>query len=303
MMKKRNKIGLVLSIILILMIFGAGCTDTTPATEPPPPAPSFTPETYPVIDGSTVTIPLSEALAGRLMGLPVEEARQYVLHNKTHAAYLNLIYGKADLIFVTGPSEEELKLAEDQGVELEIIPVVHEGFVFLANEANPVEGLTLEQIRGIYTGKITNWKEVGGSDMPITAYQRPVNSGSQTGFLEMVMKEEMPMEPLLEQVVAEMGALIDAVAAYDNEPSAIGYSYYYFVMDMWGNDQIKLLSVDGIFPDKETIRDGSYPLNTAYYAVIRKDEPDNSPVRKIIDWLLTEEGQLLAEEAGYVRAK
>jgi ABC-type phosphate transport system, periplasmic component len=237
------------------------------------------------------------------MDLPLDEARQYILHNKTHPAYVNLIYGKADLIFVTGPSEEELKLAEDQGVELEIIPVVHEGFVFLANKDNPVEGLTLEQIRGIYTGKITNWKEVGGSDMPITPYQRPVNSGSQTGFLEMVMKEEIPMEPLMEQVVAEMGALIDAVAAYDNEPSAIGYSYYYFVMDMWGNDQIKLLSVDGIYPDKDTIRDGSYPLNTAYYAVIRKDEPENSPVREIIDWLLTEEGQLLAEEAGYVRAK
>jgi len=302
-MKRLQYKGLLFLLILILTIFGAGCTEKTPATDPSSPPPAFTPETYPVIDGSTVTIPLSEALAGRLMDLPLDEARQYILHNKTHPAYVNLIYGKADLIFVTGPSEEELKLAEDQGVELEIIPVVHEGFVFLANKDNPVEGLTLEQIRGIYTGKITNWKEVGGSDMPITPYQRPVNSGSQTGFLEMVMKEEIPMEPLMEQVVAEMGALIDAVAAYDNEPSAIGYSYYYFVMDMWGNDQIKLLSVDGIYPDKDTIRDGSYPLNTAYYAVIRKDEPENSPVREIIDWLLTEEGQLLAEEAGYVRAK
>lgn len=303
MMNRLQHGGLLLLLILFLMIFSTGCREKTPATEPSSPPPAFTPETYPAIDGSTVTIPLSEALAGRLMDLPLDEARQYVLHNKTHPAYVNLIYGKADLIFVTGPSEEELKLAEDQGVELEVIPVVHEGFVFLANEDNPVEGLTLEQIRGIYTGKITNWKEVGGPDMAITAYQRPVNSGSQTGFLEMVMKEETPMEPLMEQVVAEMGALIDAVAAYDNKPSAIGYSYYYFVMDMWGSDQIKLLSVDGIYPDKETIRDGSYPLNTAYYAVIRKDEPENSPARKIIDWLLTEEGQRLAEEAGYVRAK
>jgi phosphate transport system substrate-binding protein len=302
-MKLLQKKIILMLMSLALVVAGAGCGEKPmpEASDPPPPA--FTAESYPVIDGSTVTIPLSEALASRLMDLPLEEARQYVLHNKTHPAYVNLIYGKADLIFVTGPSEEELQLAEDQGVELEVIPVVHEGFVFLSNEDNPVEGLTLGQIREIYTGKITNWKEVGGSDMPITAYQRPVNSGSQTGFLEMVMKAEKPMDPPMEQVVAEMGALIDAVAAYDNEPSAIGYSYYYFVMDMWGNDQIKLLSVDGIYPDKDTIRDGSYPLNTAYYGVIRKDEPENSPVREIIDWLLTEEGQQLAEEAGYVRAK
>lgn len=302
-MKLLQKKIILMLMSLALVVAGAGCGEKPmpEASDPPPPA--FTAESYPVIDGSTVTIPLSETLASRLMDLPLEEARQYVLHNKTHPAYVNLIYGKADLIFVTGPSEEELQLAEDQGVELEVIPVVHEGFVFLSNEDNPVEGLTLGQIREIYTGKITNWKEVGGSDMPITAYQRPVNSGSQTGFLEMVMKAEKPMDPPMEQVVAEMGALIDAVAAYDNEPSAIGYSYYYFVMDMWGNDQIKLLSVDGIYPDKDTIRDGSYPLNTAYYGVIRKDEPENSPVREIIDWLLTEEGQQLAEEAGYVRAK
>jgi phosphate transport system substrate-binding protein len=302
-MKLLQKKIILMLMSLALVVAGAGCGEKPmpEASDPPPPA--FTAESYPVIDGSTVTIPLSEALASRLMDLPLEEARQYVLHNKTHPAYVNLIYGKADLIFVTGPSEEELQLAEDQGVELEVIPVVHEGFVFLSNEDNPVEGLTLGQIREIYTGKITNWKEVGGSDMPITAYQRPVNSGSQTGFLEMVMKAEKPMDPPMEQVVAEMGALIDAVAAYDNEPSAIGYSYYYFVMDMWGNDQIKLLSVDGIYPDKDTIRDGSYPLNTAYYAVIRKSQPENSPVREIIDWLLTEEGQQLAEEAGYVRAK
>ena len=115
------------------------------------------------------------------------------------------------------------------------------------------------------------------------------------------MKKVKPIDPPIEQVVAEMGQLIDAVATYKNEPDAIGYSYYYFVTDMWGNDQVKLLEVDGVYPDKTTISSGTYPIRTAYYAVIRSDEPKDSSARQLVAWLLSEKGQKLAEEAGYVK--
>lgn len=264
---------------------------------------SFTLETYPVIDGSTVTIPLSEAIAAELMGISIEEVRPYILHNKTHEAYVNLINKKADLIFVTSPSEDELLLAKEKNVTLEVIPIVSEAFVFLTHGENPVKGLTLQEIKDIYTGKITNWKDVGGEDVEIVAYQRPVNSGSQTGFLELVMEDTKPMEPPTEKIQAGMGDLIDAVASYDNRPDALGYSYYYFVVDMWGNDKVKLLEVDGVYPDKDTIRTGAYPIKTAYYAVFRNDEGKDSPVRQIVDWILSETGQQLAQEAGYVKIK
>lgn len=263
----------------------------------------FTIEDYPKVDGSTVTIPLSEAIASELTGLSIEQVRPYILHNKTHEAYVNLINKKADIIFVTSPSEEELALAEEKGVVLEVVPIVSEAFVFLTHTDNPINGLKLEEIRRIYTGEITNWSEVGGTDTPIVAYQRPVNSGSQTGFLDLVMKDLTPMTPPTEIVVADMGGLIDAVATYDNLPDALGYSYYYFVVDMWGNENVKLLEVDGVYPNKDTIRTREYPVTTAYYAVIRSDEPEDSEVRKMIDWILSEEGQNLAEEAGYVKVK
>jgi len=100
-----------------------------------------------------------------------------------------------------------------------------------------------------------------------------------------------------------MGELIDAVASYQNEPDAIGYSYYYFVVDMWGNDKVRLLEVDGVYPDKDTISSGKYPVRTAYYAVLRENEPKDSPVRKVLAWILSDAGQELAEGAGYVKVK
>jgi phosphate transport system substrate-binding protein len=295
---------MLLALLLVCLILTLiGCTGNTDDNPTNVEAPSFTVDNYPAVDGSTVTIPLSEALGAKLMNIPVEEARQYIIHNKTHQAYINLIEKKADLIFVTSPSSEELQLAKDSGLELELIPVVSEGFVFLTSTDNPVNDVTIEQVRDIYSGKIINWDAIGGSDVPIIAYQRPVNSGSQTGFLDLVMNGLTPVNPPMEQIIAEMGALIDAVATYKNEPAAIGYSYFYFVTDMWGNEKVKLLSIDGVYPDKATIQDGTYPIRTAYYAVVRSDEPKDSPARKIIAWLLSDDGQQLAEEAGYVKIK
>lgn len=281
--------------LLVMILLFSGCQNNEP--------PKFDLESYPKVDGSTVTIPLSEAVAAKLTGQTLEEVRPYVHHNKTHEAYVNLINGEVDLIFVTAPSEEELALAKENNVELELIPIVSEGFVFLTHKENPVDSLTQSQIRDIYSGNIINWNEVGGSDTEIIAYQRPVNSGSQTGFLDMVMNGETPVDPPQEKIVAEMGMLIDAVANYENTASAIGYSYYYFVVDMWGNDAVKLLSVDGVYPDAETITSGKYPYTTAYYAVMRKDTPKDSDVRKIVSWILSEEGQELMEESGYVKVR
>ena len=291
-MKKPIVLSIVLLLVLISILTGCQRKEL-----------SFSLDEYPRVDGSTVTIPLSEAIAARLTGLSIEEVRPYILHNKTHEAYLNLLNREADVIFVTSPSEGELALAKEKGITMEVIPIVSEAFVFLTHTENPVKGLSLEEIRHIYAGDITNWSEVGGQDIPIIPYQRPVNSGSQTGFLELIMKDLAPMEPPLEKVVADMGGLIDSIAAYNNNASAIGYSYYYFATDMWGNEQVKLMEVDGVYPNKDTIRTGKYPIKTAYYAVIRSDEASNSPARKLIEWILSEAGQKLAEESGYVKIK
>lgn len=262
--------------------------------------PSFTKDTYPRVDGSTATIPLSENLAASLLSITPEEAKNYIKHNTTHNAYENLIGGKADIIFVTEPSEEELSMADLKGIELEVIPVVKEAFVFLVNKDNPVTDISAEDIRAIYQGKINNWKELGGPDKEIIAYQRPENSGSQTLMQNQVMKGLQMADAPTELKPSAMMGLIDVIASYDNSDKAIGYSVYYYANSMYSKNMVKFINVDGVEPNNENISSGKYPFTSAYYAVIRRSEPENSNAIRLLSFILSEEGQKLAEDSGYV---
>ena len=263
-------------------------------------SPRFTKDNYPKVDGSTATIPLSENIAMKLLSLTGEQGKAFIKHNTTHNAYVNLIDGKADIIFVTEPSTEELELAKKSGIELEVVPVVKEAFVFLVNKENPVDFISAKQLQDIYQGKIKNWKELGGSDKEIIPYQRAENSGSQTIMLNMVMKGISIMDAPKELKPAEMAGLIEVIAAYDNSDKAIGYSVYYFANSMYNKETIKFVKIDGVDPNNETIKSSKYPFTSAYYAVLKKTEPKDSNARKLLAWILSDEGQKLAEKSGYV---
>ena len=121
------------------------------------------------VDASLATQPL--------MDVYVEGLKYYNLkkdYTNTDPAYTKLINGETDLIIVTEPSSDELKRASDAGVELEVTPVVNEGFVFFTNVNNLVNGLSLKEIQDIYTDKIINWNQVGGDNAKIIAYQRQI---------------------------------------------------------------------------------------------------------------------------------
>lgn len=246
------------------------------------------------VDASLATQPLMDAY--------VEGLKDYNLkkdYTNTDPAYTKLINGETDLIIVTEPSSDELKRASDAGVELEVTPVVNEGFVFFTNVNNLVNGLSLKEIQDIYTDKITNWNQVGGDNAKIIAYQRPENSGSQTGMLSLVMKDKKIKEPKREEYIESMAGIIDAVANYDNSKDSIGYSYYYYATTMYGNENIKFLAVDGVSPNHDTIKDESYPLITAYYIVTLKGT-ENGAVSKVKKAMLESKGQEIARNAGYI---
>ena len=259
----------------------------------------FSVEKYPRIDGSTATLPLAEAFKSNFTGTDIKDVE--VTHSKTHNAYVNLINGDTDLILVTYPSDDEQKLAQEKNVELEIVPIVKEAFVFFVNKENIVDNLTLEQVQDIYSGKIKNWKNVGGENKKIIAFQRPENSGSQSGMISLVMKGKKMMEPEKETIAQSMADIVDVISDYDNGKQAIGYSYYYYATTMYSSNAMKLLSINGVAPTYENIQTGLYDIQTAYYAVIRKNEPENSDTRKLLDLMKSERGQNVAKEAGYVQ--
>ena len=264
----------------------------------------FTLDNYPKVDASLATQPLTDAFAAAFTGEKNIPDDWYGYTN-THPAYLRLIDKEVDVIVVTEPSEDELKYAKDKGVELEVTPVVREGFVFYVNANNPVNSLSLAQIKKIYSGKTVNWNEVGGNAGAIRPFQRPANSGSQTGMLSLVMKDTKIMTPLKEDLVETMESIINLVADYDNGENAIGYSYYYYATTIFEtideaiSSKIKLLAIDGVKPSNETIKSGEYGLNTSYYIVNRKDDISED-AQKLVNAMLSEEGQKIAEEAGYV---
>ena len=303
---KENKVVINILLVIIMILVVVACivaymcfTNDVKIIEKQQEQAIFSLENYPRIDGSTAKLPLAEAFKSNFTKTDINEVG--VTHSKTHTAYVNLINGDTDLILVTYPSEDEKKLAEQQGVELEIVPIVKEAFVFFVNKNNSVENLTLNQIQDIYSGKIKSWSEIGGSNNKILAFQRPENSGSQTGMLELVMKGKKMMEPTTETISQSMADIIDVISDYNNSENAIGYSYYYYATTMYTSDEMKLLAVNGIEPSYDNIQTGLYDLQTAYYAVIRKDEPENSNTRKLLKAMMSERGQNVAKEAGYVQ--
>lgn len=222
-----------------------------------------------------------------------------VMCTTTPNAYDNLINKKADIIIVAEPSQAQLEAVRARQDEFVMTPLGSDAFVFFANRSNPVENLSIQQIRDIYTGKITSWKEVGGKNLDILAYQRPEDSGSQTTMQKKVMKGLEMMEPDTVTRAGGMGEVISKVASYRNSKNALGYTFMYYASSMVKDNRVKYLAVDGIKPSPDTIRDGSYPFAGHFYAVTLKS--NTSPqVKQMLDWMASPEGQELVEKTGYV---
>ena len=207
-------------------------------------------------------------------------------------------YGDAvDMIFGARPSADQLEEAKYLGVEVDIMPIGREAFVFFVEADNPVDNLTSEQLRAIYHGDIANWKEVGGKNQAIRAFQRPKNSGSQT-MMEYFMGDITLKEPETYEIVDAMTGVIEEVAQYANEAGAIGYSFRYFLEGLNQEKNVKILSVDGVYPTMENIESGAYP-QTGYVCLITRKDETNPYVQKMKEFILSEDGQYIIRQTGY----
>jgi len=258
-------------------------------------------ENLPIMDGSTSLIPLEAGLRAKIFDISINEATNDVKHSTTYGSFERLLNKEVDIIFSTPLSDEQYDQAAQKEMDLELIPIAAEAFVFVINADNPVETLTQQQIKDIYSGKITNWKEVGGEDVEIVAFQRNQTSGSQN-YMREFMGETALMDAPTDTVPASMGALMDAIAEYDNSQNAIGYSVYAYAADMYGlGDKMKFVKVDGVAPNKESMSDKSYPLTNYNYVVYDKNSVTESTER-MVNWICSNEGQQAVADAGYIPA-
>lgn len=257
-------------------------------------------DNLPVLDGAAALVPVYAAVIDNVYpeGCVTYEGGEFsddnfygenfasdsaMQYKNTVRGYQAIVDGSTDILFCAGPSEAQRQYAEDKGVELVYVPIGLEGFVFFVNENNPVDNLTAEQVRKIYACEYTNWKDVGGADRVINPVTRLEGSGSQTAFENFMGDYEIGKKSPL------------AITG-----GSIGFSFRYYMDGIVENDAVKMLSLNGVYPNAENIRNKSYPIVAQFFAIYRADN-DNENIPVLLDWILSDEGQKLIEETGYVR--
>ncbi len=255
-------------------------------------------ENLPRIDGAAALFPVYSAFVNAVYPESTRLGDEFFQYNNTPKGYRYLAERHTDIFIGVYPSDEQKAEAEKYGTTFKYTPIGSEAFVFFVHKDNPVESLSAEQIRDIYSGKITNWSEVGGSDEEIAAFQRNEGSGSQS-MLKRFMGDKPLAKPPVELVNDLMAGIIEKVSDYKSSKGSIGFSFRFYVEGIIKNPNIKMLAIDGIAPTAENIRNGSYPVVTPIYAVTY-EENTNENVDKLLRWILSDEGQSIIEKTGYV---
>jgi len=255
----------------------------------------------PRIDGAAALFPVYSAFVNAVYPDTTELGEGVFEYNNTPSGYRLLAEKETDIFIGVYPSDEQKAYAAECNTTFEYTPIGAEAFVFFVHKDNPIDNLTSEQIRAIYAGEITNWEEVGGEDEEIAAFQRNEGSGSQS-MLKRFMGDKPIMEPPTELRNDLMSGVIEEVSKYRSKSNSIGFSFRFYVEGIIKNPDIKMLSIDGIAPTADNIRNGKYPVVTPIYAVTYKEQA-NENVGKLLDWILSDEGQYIIEETGYVGVK
>lgn len=247
-----------------------------------------------VINGSTTVLPFAQAAVEKFIA-----ANPGVNVSLSGGGSGNGIKALADkTINIANASRfikiEEVKTAVDNGVYPVPFVVALDCLLPMVHPSNPVNDLSRAQLKDIYSGKITNWKDVGGEDSAIVVVGRDTSSGTYGTWQEMIMDagDKARVTPKA-QAVASSGAMLSTVAGNKN---AIGYDGIGYI-----NDTVKALAVDGVKGTPESAKDGSFPLARNLYMFT--DGWPKAEVLSFINYLLSDEGQKLVESTGFIKVR
>ncbi|MFT3969436.1 MAG: substrate-binding domain-containing protein [Micropruina sp.] len=308
----------VLVVVAALALVGSGCTAPawaslpamsdqiplpidarfTPTPERPPPA-QVTAD-LPDLGGSSSVYALCRTLAD-------QECGGALIPEPGDTAGL-LDDGTRDIVIEV--SAVSRRTVPNPGARVIRQPIARDAFVFVTHRDNPVTGLSLQQVRDIYSGTITNWKEVGGRDEAILAFQRRAGTGSVTyddapsfqlaGSQDAMVAWVMDGAQLMPELTASErhgSQNWDTTAEYRNLPAALGYTFRWHAAVLNADPQVKLLTVDGVDPTDANLVSGRYPLTIEVTAVIRKSPA--AKVNRFLAWVTGPDGRALIRRAGY----
>ena len=205
-----------------------------------------------------------------------------------------LINGTTDIAASSRPikASETDKLKQRFATTGHSFAIARDGLSVYLNERNPVKELTLEQIRNIYTGRITNWKEVGGNDAAIILYSRENSSGTYEYFKEHVLAKADFAASV--QTLPGTAAVVNAVA---QDPNGIGYGGAAYLKGVKECAVKPDDATPGVLPSAENVRSGAYPISRGLYFYTRKAPA--GAVKEFVDFALSADGQKLVTEVGY----
>ena len=258
---------LAVAILLVCVLTGCGSTKESVAT-----------------DGSTSMNKVISALGEAFQA----DTGITVTYNATGsgAGIQAVQEGRCDI----GLSSRDLK-DEEKASGLEGKILAYDGIAIIVNPQNPVSDLNLETIAKIYTGEITNWKEVGGDDAEIVLLGREAGSGTRDGFESITDTKDKCQ---YRQELTSTGDVITTVASNHN---AIGYASLASV-----KDTVKALTVNGVTPSEETIKDGSYVVQRPFVLVTKKDTKLSESAQKFFDYITSESAREIISDSGVVPA-
>jgi phosphate transport system substrate-binding protein len=251
-----------------------------------------------VMDGSTTVGPIAKAFAEYYMAKH-KDVNVTVNESGSGNGAKSLVNSTCDIANMSRfMKDKEFKAAVENGV----MPVAHvvamDGLPMLVHPSNPVKALTVEQVRDIYMGKITNWKKVGGPDMEIVVISRDTNSGTYETFEKLVMTHKVDGNKTREKIkdgaeyVGSNGAIR---ARVQSTPAALGYAGLGFV-----DNTVKALEINGIYPTPQTVTSGIYPIARPLFMFTNGYPKLGSHVHALTTLHLSEKGQEIVEDIGFV---
>lgn len=197
--------------------------------------------------------------------------------------------------------EEEIAAAEANGITPVEFTVAIDALAIIVNPANPISQLTIDQLADIYTGRVTNWKELGGNDEPIVLLSRETNSGTHVYFLEeVVRKGDSDNKDIFAPQTLLMPSSVGITSELRRNPNAIGYDGFGYVDP--AHEKLVAIASDAnspyVMPSVATGADGSYPIARGLF-MYTAGEPTGA-IRDYLDWILGPEGQTIVAELGFV---